>query len=243
VSFLFGTVFDTRAVGMKRKSSGGKGGGRRAAVAQVVEYRRRMDDYAGIYETALRTVKRWAATGREAGDPCPLDEPGKMPAWWTRHMKHRVPDSILRAAGQGVEAAEAAVVMDLPIHGDGVAVDFLPEGRGVEAELGRLETLSAQLSTRADQPGQTKAYLDSIQRMTSLQRQVREEAEKARRLLPRDEVEQTLHDLHGPIEREMRLLCRTMGEVLGVPVSPEFEKRWAKELDAIFARLQEEVFR
>ena len=221
----------------KRKT--GRGG-----VAVVVTYARRMEEYAERYETALRTVKRWAAVGRESGDSCPLDRPEEMPTWWTRHMKHRVPDALFRAAGKSTPAT--LLTVDAPATsppatppGDDVEV---PEGRGVEAELARLERLSAQLSVMAAQPGQTKAYLDSIARMTSLQKQVREEAEKARRLLPSDMVEQAIHDFHGPIEREVRLAGKSMCESLGVRWSDALEARWQKECDSIFSRFQTDLF-
>jgi hypothetical protein len=208
-------------------------------VAAVVEYRRRMEDYADTYGTALRTVKRWARIGRDAGDMCPLDDPEQMPAWWTRNMKQRVPP------GLWVGSAPAPVQPDLPAATPSADTPehAVPSGRGVVAELDRLEHLAAVLSVAAQQPGQAKAYLDAVQRMTALTRQVREEGEKARNLLSREFVEQALHDLHGPIEREIRLMGKTLADYFGLAWSGDFEERWNRECDLIFARLQTEVLK
>ena len=117
----------------------------------------------------------------------------------------------------------------------------MPEGRGLEAELGRLENLAARLSIRSHEPGQAKAYLDTVARMGTLSAKLREEAERMKRLLPRDAVESAIHEFHGPIEREVRLLFRTMCETLGFPASPEKEDAWNKEIDKLFIRFREEV--
>jgi hypothetical protein len=104
-----------------------------------------------------------------------------------------------------------------------------------------LETLAARLSIKSHEPGQAKAYLDTVARMGTLSEKLREEAERMKRLLPRDAVETAIHEFHGPIEREVRLLYRTMCELMGLPPTPEKENVWNKELDRLFVRLQGEV--
>lgn len=54
--------------------------------------------FAALYRTGWRTLFRWVEIGEKAGDPCPLAEPANMPAWWSRHMVHRVPAAIEEAA-------------------------------------------------------------------------------------------------------------------------------------------------
>lgn len=56
--------------------------------------------YARTYSANWRTIYNWVEIGKAAKDDCPLDEPAKMPAWWSRNRKHRVPP--------GIEAAAAA---------------------------------------------------------------------------------------------------------------------------------------
>ena len=61
-------------------------------------YARELHEYEGTFETKIRQLCRWIATGIAAGEPPPLDDPPKMAAWWTRHMKHRVPAKIAALA-------------------------------------------------------------------------------------------------------------------------------------------------
>ena len=160
-------------------------------------------------------------------------------------MKQRVPVRIFEAAGPDA-MVELPVKVEKPASGP-PAVDVppvegeMPEGRGLEAELGRLETLAARLSIKSHEPGQAKAYLDTVARMGTLSAKLREEAERMKRLLPRDAVESAIHEFHGPIEREVRLLYRTMCELMGLPPTPEKEDVWNKELDRLFVRFQGEV--
>jgi hypothetical protein len=55
--------------------------------------------YAAMYGASWRTIYNWVEIGEAAKDPCPLDEPGEMPKWWSRNRKHRVPPGIEKAAG------------------------------------------------------------------------------------------------------------------------------------------------
>jgi hypothetical protein len=121
-------------------------------------------------------------------------------------------------------------------------VVVIPEGRGVEAELERLETLAARLSVTAHKPGQAKNYTAAVSQMSILSKRLREEAEKRRDLLPRAEVEAAIHEFHGPIEREVRLLLRGLAGLLGLPVTPAVESARNKLVDETFARMGEEVF-
>ena len=75
-------------------------------------YARKIDEYAAVYETSTRQLRRWIATGLEARDPCPLDEPGAMAKWWADNMTHRVPAKI--AALAVVAAAPAAPLDSVP---------------------------------------------------------------------------------------------------------------------------------
>ena len=199
------------------------------------------------YGIKVRSAKRWVAVGRENGDPCPLDDARGMVGWWTRNMKQRVPQEILAAAGPDVVmeipvARPAAVVKPEPVAEAEVVVSLdLPDGLGLEAELGRIEELARRLSVKAHEPGQAKAYLDTVARMGTLSEKLRSEAEKMKKLLPRDVVEAAIVEFHGPIEREVRLLYRTMVELIGLGPSPEKEDLWNRELDRLFVRFREEV--
>src|SRR5690606_22063706 len=48
------------------------------------KYRKAYEDYAAQLGVGLRTVKRWVAIGKKAGDPCPLDDLASFPAWYAK---------------------------------------------------------------------------------------------------------------------------------------------------------------
>lgn len=54
--------------------------------------------YEKLYCKKWRQIRRWIDRGEERADPCPLHDPAKMPAWWERNMKWRVPAEIETAA-------------------------------------------------------------------------------------------------------------------------------------------------
>lgn len=56
---------------------------------------RTYEDYAAFFGKGLRTVKRWAAIGRAKADPCPFDEPRRLPEWWQRNMEYSMPADVL----------------------------------------------------------------------------------------------------------------------------------------------------
>jgi hypothetical protein len=203
----------------------------------------------------VRTVKEWVALGKEAGDPVPLDDGSALAAWWVRHMKHRVPDAILRAAAAGKPLLELPVVVPPaekaadPVaevsaeESSEVELPVLAEELGLEKTLERLAQMEVRLSRKAHEPGQTKAWLDTVQRMTTVAQQLRVEATRLGNLLPKDLVEEAIHALHGPIEREIRLLYPTLCQVMGLPASPDREAQWSAEVDRIFVRFNEKVLR
>jgi hypothetical protein len=51
-----------------------------------------------IYQTGPRALRRWHARGIANSDPCPLDTPNAMPAWWARNSRQIVPEKIMSAA-------------------------------------------------------------------------------------------------------------------------------------------------
>lgn len=184
--------------------------------------------WAARYGATERTVKRWMAHGRERGEEPPLGNPAEMLAWWSRWMANRPPRGVTSAAGTAVPAENPAETAP-------------PSGRGLEYELERLELLAAKLSVKAHEPGQAKPYLDTVARMVALTKQMREEAERQKRLLPRDLVETAIHEFHGPIEREIRLLYRSLCEILGLGASPDREDLWNRECDRLFTRFSQGV--
>jgi hypothetical protein len=190
-------------------------------------------EYADRYGKSLRTVKRWRAIGEEAGDRCPLESPEKMMAWWQRHMRQKPPDGLLKQLGGPIAVPESKPEVPSEPAGD--------EQPGMEAALKRLEDTEVLLHGQATQPGGTKPWLDTLARMTTLRGKLREELEKEGRLLPKDMVERTIHELHGPIALGVRGMYRTMCELLPAVPDPVKEAEWGKACDQLFERLGKEV--
>lgn len=71
--------------------------------------RKSYDEYAAHLGVGLRTVKRWAALGKKAGDPCPLDDLAQLPAWWGRNMSYAISAALLAiCTGESPAAAPGA---------------------------------------------------------------------------------------------------------------------------------------
>lgn len=54
--------------------------------------------YEKLYAKKWRQIRRWIDRGEENNDPCPLHAPSRMPGWWSRNMKWRIPAEIEQAA-------------------------------------------------------------------------------------------------------------------------------------------------
>jgi hypothetical protein len=61
-----------------------------------------------------RNIFRWISHGREIGDPCPLDEPAQLLAWWSKHMKVRPPDRLAEYVARFTAPAGPAAGADAP---------------------------------------------------------------------------------------------------------------------------------
>lgn len=57
-----------------------------------------LERWGKIYQTGPRALRRWHARGVTNDDPCPLDTPLDMPAWWARNSRQIVPAKIMSAA-------------------------------------------------------------------------------------------------------------------------------------------------
>jgi hypothetical protein len=155
---------------------------------------------------------------------------------WRRAGKSTPPPAEELALGKSVPVEETArrTEIDRPVTEDEI---------GLEHTLRRLAETEVRLSRVATDPGQTKAWLDTVARMSSAAERLRQEHERMGKLIPRDKAETMIHEFHQPVEREIRLLYRVMCEDCGMPATPETEDRWNKECDRLFARFGQEVFR
>lgn len=198
-----------------------------------------MSELAARYGASERTVLRWIAHGKKAGDECPIESPVDLVGWWSRNMRQRVPDKI--------SAAVVAQERDAPVPepAEPVAVELPADvGEvGLAAELVRLERLAAVLALKAHEPGQTKPYLDALARMGAISEKLRTEAERLGKLKPTEMVEDAIRGFHAGIEREFRGQYRAMCDLCELVPSPKREEQWNELCDRLFERMGEEVLR
>lgn len=198
-----------------------------------------VSELAARYGASERTVLRWIAHGKKAGDECPIESPVDLVGWWSRNMRQRVPDRISAAVVAQVDEEKPAPDAAPPPDDEAVAVGEV----GLAAELGRLEKLAALLALKAHEPGQTKPYLDALARMGAISEKLRTEAERLRKLKPTEMVEDAIRGFHAGIEREFRGQYRAMCDLCELVPSPKREEQWNELCDRLFERMGEEVLR
>ena len=120
---------------------------------------------------------------------------------------------------------------------------FRKSGQLPALVLERLEQLEVRLSRKAHEPGQAKAYLDTVSRMTSAIGKLREEKAQHKRLIPVDLAEGMVREFHGPIERGVRALYQDLCKEIGLSWNVQHEDAWRKICDRLFVKLSKEVFR
>jgi hypothetical protein len=71
--------------------------------------------WSELYGPAHRQLRRWIERGIERGDPCPLDDAMKMPAWIDKHLE-KIRSNVREKVAAAAEAARAAAPApsDLP---------------------------------------------------------------------------------------------------------------------------------
>jgi len=79
------------------------------ALGEAELSRVQLERWSGQYGVEHRQLRRWIARGKERGDPCPLDDPARMPAWVDKHL-----DKVRSAMREKVQAAADAALRDAP---------------------------------------------------------------------------------------------------------------------------------
>lgn len=210
--------------------------------------------YVEVYGSSLRTVKRWVEVGKVAygksedvKDLVDLDDPEKVYVWWSRNMTAKCPDGILQALVKYRKGAVAPVVELAEVDDELVAprVNDEPvseEEKGGERMISRLEEMEVKFYKHAQEPGGAKAWLDTVTRLSVAREKVREEEEKAGKLIPVAMAEQLIAGYHGPIEQGVRGLYADYCNVTGQVISAASMERWNAVCDKLFVKFEEEVF-
>lgn len=173
----------------------------RSGRAAVSGFKEAYDFYSKIYGSSERTIKRWVKRGKDVEEEVPLDEPLRMRGWWTRHMKLRCPPGILQAEVRAKNEGEEDISSPPAVSPEGQQevfnVEFENEELGLGGALDRLEKMELILGKKAGEPGQTKPWLDTISRMTSVASKLREELVEQKKLVAKNEAAAEIKVFHG----------------------------------------------
>lgn len=222
---------------------------------------RALAHYAVQLGCSERTLKGWLKIGRQAvpPDPCPLDEPMLLAAWWSRRMKQRVPDQLLKLA-TGMPAATVVSASSVPQTGTaGLPLFTLPGGAanvvevGFSASLKRIRQAEATASAAylaAVQENKDAGVIEQRQRawertLEALRKAEKDGAELLResgRLMDRDDVKRALVPRHRAIVAGIRsLLRRVRPKLSGVPPA-EQDRIWHAETEQLLRWLCDNEF-
>lgn len=76
-------------------------------------YNRPLAEYAQVYETTDRAIKRWIRIGKDRGQLPPLDDPRNLVlSWWPFAMTQRAPAKLLAIADRHIQPAESHAAHD-----------------------------------------------------------------------------------------------------------------------------------
>ena len=219
------------------------------------------EKWSALYGKQHRQIRRWIAKGEKEKDPCPLDDPARMPQWWTRHMTWSVPEKITAAAANAQAAATAAQLPPSPATGtapDPGGSSPAPETTPVtpmnlsEFDLGEGEAIRKQRSlVSAIYTKLERAYLGGTGDADHLQAQFLKAQESLRKLeVTEREVQKQLRMLipRHAIERDLATcaeMLRQMRESMArrvLELCPQLPMEYRKAVaDAVLAvRSQED---
>jgi hypothetical protein len=212
------------------------------------------------YDTEHRQLRRWVKRGETTDDPCPLDNPCDMPAWWTRNMRHTVPTKILAAAKshavarQSMEASVAAVQNDTapvenpdadkPIHRDFSDIETLDLAANVE-QLRRALAINLRLLTEAQQSAnenllgiRQRAYKDTFDLLRKAENDLIEWQREHEILVRRDEVRAENNRIASTIHIAVQRLVKRVRPLLFGKTDGEQDQIWSAETAACFAAVK-----
>lgn len=205
----------------------------------------KLQAWADRYESTPRTIRRWLSRGEETGEPCPIDNPAELKAWWARHMTWGVPQSILKAAAENcgeinhnvsVPAAEAIELSEYHLD-EGEAVK---QSRALVAVVYRQLERAYQLGNDVD--ALQKKHEKALESLRKAEASEREAAKQRGILIRRDIVErdagtacQRLKTMRKNMVRRVLELLPDVGEEVRVSVATAIEKVREQE-DALFRK-------
>lgn len=235
------------------------------------EYRQTQAVYADRYGYHVRAIKGWIAEGRAANYPPPLDEPEKMPEWWTVvHPKRSVPGRLLIAA-QGKAPSKTAPAPTAPPppgppppppSSDAPPADRtrLPKaGLGFAGALQRLreaesEAHEAYQAAKEDEDGNglpkdpakveqlRRAWNDINEQLRFQEKAAAEVLSKSGEMVLKADVHRELTRIHSAIVGGVRSLLRRVKAKSGNVTLEQAMPAFDAEVDRVFSELIESQF-
>ena len=221
------------------------------------------EQYGQLYGKGWRQIRRWSEIGAAADDQCPLSEPAKMPAWWARRMKWRVPQEILDAAARAQPAASAASAPPALVRADNQPVeppaatgrkinleDIDPDDGDRLRELKQLlaakfRELKEAMAAGQDTAGLEAKYLRNYETMDKIESRAIERMKKQGRYILRDEVDaaiaanaELLRQSHESMQRRVLERCSSLTAEQRREVAAAIDTARASEI-RMLARLGE----
>lgn len=216
--------------------------------------------WSNLYKRSARNIRKWIARGKDVCDPCPLDDPAKMPGWWARHMKWSVPDSITGAAAVVIpplvlppspELSAPPTVQPPPMEQTGPPINLsefdLQQGEAVQQQRRIVGALYSQLEkaylggTNADVIQQK--YNKAVEALRKLEKDDRADQEARGQLIPRQIVERDiaaagdmLRQMRESMERRILELCPSLTTEQRAQVADAIRRVRSAE-DRVFQRL------
>lgn len=215
-----------------------------------MKYRREQKDYAEIFKTSDRTIKRWVKTGKDAGELPPLDSPGDMPAWWAAHYKQKIPECIIAVANAVAPAPVAAAPVEEVASAQ--ASQVIDVGTGFREMLGRVRDAekAAYLEYHVvlksgDESKLTlarKTWSEISKQLRELERDAHDILSRSGSLVEKSSIEKIIAEIHGPIVNGIRSMWRRVKERMTAAPDAQQDRVWQEEVDRLFFRLSESAF-
>lgn len=195
----------------------------------------KLEAWAAKYDSTPRTIRRWLTKGEEVGEPCPLDDPAALKAWWARHMTWSVPQVILTAAeesGPEKPPSPPAEAIDLSEY-------HLEEGEAVRQAKALVAVVYRQLE-RAYQYGSDvdalqKKHEKALESLRKAEASEREAAKQRGLLIRRDVVERDAATACQRLKTMRKNMVRRVRELL-----PELSEEILGKVAAAIERVREQ---
>jgi hypothetical protein len=205
-------------------------------------FQRPLADYQKIYGVCERTLHRWLQAGLLVNDSPPLDAPEAMLAWWSRHMKQRVPAKLLFAAKRPGSAAVS--------ESASIDIETLESAAGdAVRQAGSYLTAAHQHLTEAYKSGDDsrieithRRWLKAVEAKRKAEAAAREDAKIKGDLIPAAEILPAIAQLIEVMKQMRRSARRRIPAEARLDLSPEQSEKLDAAIDKELAR-GEAVFR